>query len=263
MSFFFSTFDNLLKTKNMGIFHFFKKYPKNDNLEWLGMDMHSHLLPSIDDGSPSVATSVSYIKQLNNLGLNKFICTPHIFKEIYPNNKESVTKALIATQKEIKNQKLNLHISAAAEYMMDIDFLEILKTEEILTLPNKYILIEMSYAAKNNNIEQYIFELNAKGYKPILAHPERYNYYHDDFNQYQRFKDMGCLLQLNALSVTGYYGKDVKNIALKLINQKIIDLVGTDLHHQKHLDVLKNFTRNGQFYTIFKSIELQNNNLFC
>jgi protein-tyrosine phosphatase len=146
--------------------------------------------------------------------------------------------------------------------MMDIDFLEILKTEKILTLPNKYILIEMSYAAKNNHIEQYIFDLSIQGYKPILAHPERYNYYHTDFKIYQKFKDLGCLMQLNALSVTGYYGKEVKNVALKLVKENYIDLVGTDLHHQKHLNALKEFTRKGDFYALLGKIDLQNVNLF-
>jgi len=244
------------------MFHFLKKFPKNDNLEWLGVDMHSHLLPGIDDGSPNVETTVNYIKQLAELGLNKFICTPHIFQELYPNTKETIFPALAQTKAQLKAQHINVEIDAAAEYMMDVDFLEILKTEKLLTLPNKYILIEMSYAAKNNQIEQYIFELSAKGYKPIIAHPERYNYYHKNFSQYQRFKDMGCLLQLNALSVTGYYGKEVKNIALKLIKQKYIDLVGTDLHHQKHLDVLTDFTRKGQFSEILSNCSIQNKNLF-
>lgn len=247
----------------MGIFHFFKKYPKNDNLEWLEVDMHSHLLPGIDDGSPNVATSVGYIKQLSELGLNKFICTPHIFKEVYPNNTQTILPVLAQTKAVLKAENVNVEIAAAAEYMMDIDFLEILKTEKLLTLPNNYVLIEMSYAAKNNQIAQYIFELNVKGYKPILAHPERYNYYHASYNEYKRFKDLGCLLQLNILSLAGYYGKEVKTTALKLVKDNLIDLVGTDLHHQKHLDALTNFTRNGQFYSLLRNIDLQNKNLFC
>ncbi len=244
------------------MFHFFKKYPKNYNLEWMGVDIHSHILPGIDDGSPNVETSVSYIKQLSELGLNKFICTPHIFKEVYPNNSKTILTALANTKAELKAQNVKVEIAASAEYMMDIDFLDLLKKNEILAMPNKYILIEMSYAAKNNNIEQYIFELNVKGFKPILAHPERYNYYHTNFNQYKRFKDIGCLFQINALSLTGYYGKDVKTIALKLVKEKLIDLIGTDLHHQKHLDTLCNFTKTGKFSELLRNVELQNVNLF-
>lgn len=244
------------------MFHFFKKFPKQYNLEWMGIDIHSHILPGIDDGSPDVKTSVSYIKQLSELGLNKFICTPHIFKEVYPNNSKTILTALAKTKAELKAQNVKVEIAASAEYMMDIDFLETLKNNEILPMPNKYILIEMSYAAKNNNIEQYIFELNVKGFKPILAHPERYNYYHPNFNQYKRFKDIGCLLQLNALSLTGYYGKEVKTIALKLVKEKLIDLIGTDLHHQKHLDTIANFTKTGKFSDLLRNLELQNVNLF-
>ena len=246
----------------MGLFHFIKKYPKNDNLEWLGVDMHSHLLPGLDDGSPDKLTSVNYIKQLTELGLNQFICTPHIFKELYPNNILTINAALKAVKDELHTQNHAVKVEAAAEYMMDADFLEILKTEEILALPNKYILIEMSYAAKNNNIEQYIFDLNIKGYKPILAHPERYNYYHANFKCYQRFKDLGCMLQLNALSVTGYYGKEVKEIALRLIKENHIDLIGTDAHHQKHLDALKNLTRSGLLFKLFQDKKILNKNLF-
>lgn len=246
----------------MGLFHYLKSFPKNDNLEWLGIDIHSHLLPGIDDGAPNLATSINYIKQLTDLGLHSFICTPHIFKEIYPNNNSSITSALQSVKNELVNHNINVDIAAAAEYMMDTDFLGILKTEVIMTLPNKYILIEMSYAAKNNQIEQYIFELNIKGFKPILAHPERYKYYHNSFKDYQRFKDLGCLLQLNVLSVTGYYGKDVRETALKLIKGNYIDLVGTDLHHQKHLDALTTFTRSGQLSQLLKHKEILNKKLF-
>lgn len=243
--------------------HFFKKFAANDNLEWIDVDMHSHLLPGVDDGSKSIDETMSYITQLNDLGLSQFICTPHIFKEVYPNDKITLNPVYensnIAIEKEFSGKvKFNL----GAEYMMDNDFLSMLKTNDLFTLPNNYLLIEMSYAAKNAHIENYIFDINVKGYKPILAHPERYNYYHASFKDYKRFKDIGCLLQLNLLSLAGYYGKEVKATALRLIKENYIDLIGTDLHHQKHLDAIRDFTRSGKLDKMMGKYPLLNKKIF-
>ncbi len=227
------------------MFSFFKKKNYVDNIEWLGVDMHSHLLPGLDDGSPDVETSISLIKSLNELGFSKFLCTPHIFTELYPNNEETIIPALEQAQIALAKTGVKVELSAAAEYMIDETFKI---SDGLMCLPNKCILIEMSYLNETPNIEQVIFNLQISGYQVILAHPERYNFYHLDHKRFQRFKDMGVLFQLNLLSVTGYYGKEVKKIADYLVERKLYDFAGTDLHHDKHLHALSTSITSGYLY---------------
>lgn len=245
------------------MFGLFKKNTTCKDLKWIGVDIHSHLLPGIDDGSPDAKTSLGYIRALKELGFDKLICTPHIFKEIYPNNEGSITDALTSLKQELQRNSIDIEISAAAEYMLNTDFDDLLKSnEKMMLLPGQHILVEMSYISETPNIEQHIFDLNIKGYKPILAHPERYVFYHKNFAQYRRLKDMGALLQVNILSFTGYYGKEIKAIAEKLLKDNLIDLIGTDLHHQKHLDTLKQFAENGKAYEVLGKYPFKNKELF-
>jgi tyrosine-protein phosphatase YwqE len=131
-----------------------------------------------------------------------------------------------------------------------------------MCLTGKYILIEMSYLNETPNIDQVIFDLQIKGYKVILAHPERYNFYHSKQSRYHRLKDMGCLYQLNLLSVTGYYGKPVKIAAEYLLNKNLYDLVGTDLHHQQHLKVLEQAVISGKLYQQIGNYPFKNKMIF-
>jgi tyrosine-protein phosphatase YwqE len=119
----------------------------------------------------------------------------------------------------------------------------------------------MSYVAPSPFIETAIFRLNVQGYKPILAHPERYGYYHHDFNQYYRLKEMGCIFQVNLLSLSGYYGPIVKKVALRMIKENLISYIGTDLHHHNHVDAIKAFTITKEFYEIMKGVSLLNSSL--
>jgi len=245
------------------MFGLFKKSNTVKNLQWIGVDIHSHLIPGIDDGSPDAKTSMQYIRTLQELGFEKLICTPHIFQEIYPNNQQTIHRALDILKQELSNQNLSIEIGAAAEYMLNTDFNDILKGgESMMVLPGNHILVEMSYISETPNIEQHIFDLNIKGYKPILAHPERYVFYHQNYGQYRRLKDMGALLQVNILSFTGYYGKEIKAIAEKLLKDNLLDLIGTDLHHHKHLGVLKEFVESGKAYQLLGEYPFKNRELF-
>jgi tyrosine-protein phosphatase YwqE len=244
------------------MFSFFKVNPKNTSLDWIGTDMHSHLLPGLDDGSPDLESSIRYVKKLHQLGFQKLICTPHIFKEVYPNDKATISAARELLSGELKKAGISVELEAAAEYMINPDFDPLLKRKELLCLPADHVLIEMSYQVETKNIEQYLFDLNISGYTPVLAHPERYNYYHKDFDRYRRLKDFGCILQLNLLSLTNYYGRGVRDIALRLIKSELIDLVGTDLHHQKHLWELEHFAQSGKAWQHLGKYPLKNGELF-
>ena len=243
-------------------FNFFSKKPTNVTLDWMGVDIHSHILTGIDDVSRNMASSISYIKGLSELGINKFICTPHIFTEVYPNSTDTIVPVLELLRQELVIQHIDVEVNAAAEYMMDLDFLDLLQNDQILCLKGKYVLVEMSYQVETRNIDQFIFDLNIKGYLPVLAHPERYIYYHNNFQQLRRLKEQGCLFQLNLLSLAGYYGKAVKQIALMLLKENMIDVVGSDLHHDKHLEFATKFVKSGDAAKYLGNYPIRNKELF-
>ena len=204
------------------------------------VDIHSHLLPGIDDGAKNLKNSIELIQKMRSYGIKNFITTPHVLGDVYPNSSEDILKKLEEVKRELFNQgPTDIHIRAAAEYMMDEQFVKRLANDDILTLKNKYILVEMSYFNAPFNLFDILFEIQLKGYKPVLAHPERYNFYHNDYETYFKLKKAGCLFQLNLLSLTPQYGSNVQKISLKLLNDNLYDFCGTDTHHLKHLDLIK------------------------
>lgn len=205
----------------------------------LGIDLHSHLIPGIDDGAPDLGTALDLIKGLHALGYTKLYTTPHVMADLYPNSREVILEGLEKVRQGVTAVGIPVEIHAAAEYFLDDQFEDLLEQEQLLTLPGNQVLIEMSFISQPPNLFHYLFRMQTKGYQPILAHPERYLFLKDDFKQYQRLKEYGCRFQLNLLSLTGYYGKPVKINALKLLKNNMIDYLATDLHHAKHLELLQ------------------------
>lgn len=206
----------------------------------LGVDMHSHLLPGIDDGSPDAATSVAYIKKMMELGYRKFITTPHAYPDLYPNTPETIKAAHAVLLQQLQQEGIDVEVRAAAEYFIDDTFADRLKSKEpLLTLHKNFVLVEISFMQPPPDLNEVLFELIVQGYQPVLAHPERYNFYHSKRDIFHRFKDQGCLLQVNLLSLIGYYGKSVQDTAHFLVQEKLVDLIGTDLHHQRHLEAMQ------------------------
>ena len=236
------------------MFSFFKKKISEtdipDHLP-VSTDIHSHILPGIDDGSPDVETSLQLIKGLYNLGIRKSIATPHIIGDMYRNTPETINTALAKIKEACIKEDINMEISAAAEYMLDDYFIELLqKKEPLLTLHKNILLTEISYTSTPENLEEITSNIISQGYKPILAHPERYHFYQNNFEHYFLLKEMGFHLQVNLLSLTGYYGKRALKAAKFILERDLVSLVGTDLHHQQHLNALNNAKNRAifQFY---------------
>lgn len=216
-----------------------KVVPAYPGFSWLVQDIHSHLLPGIDDGSPDISTSLELLRALEQAGIRKFICTPHIIGDMYRNTPETINNALNTLKQAVKKEGLQVELSAAAEYMLDDYFMELLrKKEPLLTLKKNYLLTELSYSAQPDKLEEISFEILTNNYQPLMAHPERYHYYHKNYQMYERLKELGFLLQVNLLSLTGYYGKSVAKAARHIIDNGLADFVGTDLHHGNHLAAL-------------------------
>jgi protein-tyrosine phosphatase len=201
--------------------------------------MHSHLIPGIDDGVKDMDASVRLIRGLMDLGYKKIITTPHVNADVYPNTPAIIGEGQAAVVAELRHQKLDVEFRAAAEYILNDFFTRALHNDEpFLTLKDKLILVELSFAVPAINLKEILFDLQLKGYQPVLAHPERYLYFGANKAWYDQLRDTGCLFQLNLLSLRGYYGKESQQLAEYLIKKKYVDLLGTDMHHEKHLGML-------------------------
>ena len=225
------------------MFNIFKKKQRSDHLTGVfpvTTDIHSHILPGIDDGSPDPETSLQLISGLYALGIRKCIATPHIIGDLYRNTPETINAALLIAKQACIDGGIEMEITAAAEYMLDDYFMELLHQKKpLLTLHNNLLLTEISYTTPPKNLNEMSFSIITEGYRPVLAHPERYFYFHRNFDEYYRLKDLGFHLQVNLLSLTGYYGKTVAAAAKFILKKGLADLVGTDLHHQRHLAALQ------------------------
>ena len=225
------------------MFDFLKRKSNDPVIDTLPIttDIHSHILPGIDDGSPDIATSLQLVQGIYSLGIRKTVATPHIISDLYRNTPATINAALSKLKIACAEAKIDIAIQAAAEYMLDDHFLQLLRdTSPLLTIHKNLILTEQSFATETDNLHRIAFEMITAGYRPIMAHPERYHFYHQNYDAYSRLKDMGFLLQLNLLSLTGYYGKPVARAAKYLMANKLIDIVGTDMHHERHLEMLRN-----------------------
>jgi len=245
------------------MFNLFKSKKGCRDIAWIGTDIHSHLLPGIDDGVNDVGTSVRFIKELLGLGYSQFIVTPHIYDEVHPNTPETINAAHEKLYVAMQAAGLgDVYTHSAAEYMLGEGFTQLLAHGNLKTYPDNYLLIEMPYIAEPMQLEQIIFQISVKGYKPIMAHPERYVFYFNRPEAFHRLKEMGCLLQLNLLSPTGYYGKEVAKAAAYMIKNGLYDVAGTDLHHERHLAKLSKYVQSGQAYKDLGHLGLKNKELF-
>lgn len=207
----------------------------------LKVDMHSHLLPGIDDGSRNIETSLQLIKGLTSLGYTKLITTPHIMWDMYKNTRDGILNKLELLQEAVNKDGIAVEIHAAAEYFLDDHVEELLKTNQpLLTISGNMVLVEFSLAHAPMGLKELLFEMQMKGYQPVIAHPERYIYLANNKEFYDELKEADCLFQLNSLSLAGYYGKSVQELANHLIKKGYYNLIGTDLHHQRHLEALQN-----------------------
>jgi tyrosine-protein phosphatase YwqE len=218
------------------VLHFFKtKSYLKDIIPSNFVDIHSHLLPGIDDGAKTIEETKSLVASLQGFGFEQFITTPHIMQNVWNNTTEIITSKLKATLPLLQDSLQLPKMKAAAEYMMDSYFTENCNSKVLLPLKDNYVLVEMSYLNAPIQLYQIIFDVQIAGYIPILAHPERYNFYHSNYGEFKKLKNSGCLFQLNLLSTVGYYGANVTKTATQLLKDGMIDFVGSDVHHQNHV----------------------------
>ncbi|MFB9865330.1 tyrosine-protein phosphatase [Rufibacter immobilis] len=208
----------------------------------LGADMHSHLLPGLDDGAATLEDSIQMVEALHTLGFRKLCMTPHIMGDFFKNTPVCIREKLQQLEEAIKAHGLPVELSCAAEYYLDEWFVSKLeKGEELLTFggERKFLLIETSYMNEPAHLRQIIFEIQAAGYTPVLAHPERYTYFYGRPEALLSLRETGILFQINLNSIAGYYSKPAKDMTRLLIQRKSVEFLGTDTHSMKHIRVLE------------------------
>lgn len=237
----------------LDIFNFIKKDKAIQELDlsWMGVDMHSHLIPGIDDGSKSMEESLSMIKRLKGYGLRKLITTPHVMSEYYKNSPETILPGLARLKDALLEEKIDIEVEAAAEYYIDEMLMEKLnKGEKLLTIGDNLVLVETGFMSKPLMLKEIFFDMEMHGYKPVLAHPERYQYLIQDKDFLYELMDRDIYFQINLLSLTGFYSKPIKNFAELLIDEGKIRFFGTDCHNHRYLDMLEMLPKSKYFEKI-------------
>ncbi|WP_333875338.1 tyrosine-protein phosphatase [Flavobacterium sp.] len=200
------------------------------------VDIHSHLIPGVDDGAKNIEETLSLLQKMANIGFKNSITTPHIITNIWNNTEADIVKRHQEILPVVQAQTGINQFNVGIEYMLDDHFLKRLAGEKLLTLKDNYILVEMSYLNPPIQLFEIIFEIHLAGYKPILAHPERYLFYHRNTKELDKLKNTGCLFQLNLLATVDYYGTTITKMADKLLHSDYYDFVGSDIHHQNHVN---------------------------
>lgn len=240
------------------MFNFFHKSPAPKPLFPYTTEVHCHILPGIDDGSPDVEHSLPLLRQMREWGIEKVVATPHVTEATFENTPQTVSDACERLRQAPGFDTIGIQLCYSAEYRMDDNFLGILQRNEIMLMPGNHILIENSFLQPFWNIKELIFELQLKGFSPILAHPERYAYYYEDRKAYQELHDQGCEFQVNLLSLAGYYNRPSREAAEWLISKQMVDYLGSDLHHSKHLLYLEKYLSSRDFVKHMREIQPKN-----
>jgi len=231
-----------------------------NDYSFLKTDMHSHLIPGIDDGAKTLEDSINLIKGFVNLGYTKLITTPHVMGDFYKNTSETILNGLEIVRNEIKKQNIPIEIDAAAEYYLDDIFEQKLKNEKLLTFGDNYLLFEVSYINEPSGLLDSIFEIQMKGYKPVLAHPERYPYFFNRNGIFEEIIARGALLQVNINSLSGHYGPGAVKTAEILLSKNMVTFLGSDCHHAGHQNLMREVLKE-KFLTSSFIKNINNNTL--
>ena len=240
----------------LSIFKFGTKTKKD--FSGLGADMHSHLLPGVDDGAGTVDDSMRMIGSLRDMGFDTIYTTPHSIKDIHPNSLETLQDSFQQISGQVQQ---DIHFDYSSEYFLDEHFLQNLEEGRLRPLPGNRLLIEFSMVSSPFDLEQQFFDIQMKGYQIVLAHPERYLFFQRGSGILSRLKDMDVEFQVNALSLGGFYGENAKQAAEKMIKKGWIDFVGTDTHHDKHILALRKIPDLSLYQKLLDQGTLKNSEL--
>lgn len=227
----------------------------------LRTDIHSHLIPGIDDGADTMEQSIEILKEFERLGYKKVITTPHTMSDYYPNTPEIILSGLEKLREAVVSNQINLTVEAASEYNLDADFEKLVEQGELLTFGDNYVLFELPFFQEPPMLNDVIWKMQMKNYQPVLAHVERYTFWFDDWQRIEEIKERNVLFQLNVNSLTGHYGPEVKKIAERLIDNDMVDFLGSDCHNMNHIKLLGSALQFPYLHKVLASSRIKNNKL--
>ncbi len=225
----------------MALFGFLKKDVPTADMSRLQTDIHSHFIPGIDDGAKTITDSLELIMAMESLGYSKLITTPHVMSDSYKNTPEIILDGLHKVKEALDRAGAKIQLDAAAEYYLDFEFENKIKQRNVLTFggDKKYLLWELPFVNPPDNLNETVFHMQTQGYKPVLAHVERYSFWHRDYSKYEELANRGILLQMNINSLTGHYSNETRKAAHWLIDNDMISFLGSDCHHLGHIKLLE------------------------
>ena len=224
-------------------------------------DMHSHLIPGIDDGAPNMEMVLEILGLMSKLGYKKVITTPHIMSDLYVNNATIIRNGEAEVKEAIQKAGIPIEFSAAAEYLIDEGFSKHLEAKELMTMGDNYVLVELPYFSPPPNLKSVLFELQLAGFKVILAHPERYSYWHNHFSTLEDLKDRSVFFQVNIISLSGHYSEKIRKVSQKLIEADMIDFLGSDVHSLQYFNLIEKTRQEPLLQKLLNSGRLKNPSL--
>lgn len=241
-----------IKKTHNHMFGLFKKKEQPAPLLF-STDIHCHIVPGIDDGSPDASTSAELISRMMAWGIRRIIASPHVTMDTFENTPATIAPALKSLKEELTARDIDIDISHSAEYRIDEFFMKQMQEGNIVPLPGNYLLVENSFIQEPWGLDKLLFDLKVKGYRPILAHPERYHYYHGRRQRYTELHSTGTLFQINLLSLAGYYGSSERSMASWLVENGLVDFIGTDLHNHRHADHIERYLASKDYRRLASS----------
>ncbi len=228
------------------------------DLSVLGADMHSHFIPGIDDGSQSLEQSIELLTAMRELGYRKVVTTPHSMADGYRNTPDIILEGLEKVRSEVARIGLDIEVEAAAEYYMDHELEQRVTANEVLTFGDRYLLFELPFISEPQMLLSVVFQMQTQGYRAILAHPERYAFWYNDFSKYERMKERGVYFQLNLVALSGAYGPQARQIAERLIDAGHYEFLGSDCHNMNHVQAIRNTLKRPYLHKLLASGRLLN-----
>jgi protein-tyrosine phosphatase len=203
-------------------------------------DFHSHLVPGVDDGAPDLAASMEMIDALVSLGYQGAVTTPHVMADTYPNTPDTLSAPFAELQQAVAERHPQFELALGAEYFLDAGLLDTIQQGGPLLTPGGRLLFELAFSAPPDPglLQGFIFEAQVRGFQPVLAHIERYPYWHQELHRFQALHEQGVWLQVNAASLAGTYGPEIQGAAETCIDNGWVQLLGTDAHGLRHIDAL-------------------------
>ncbi len=194
------------------------------------IDIHSHLLPNCDDGSPDIETSITQLKLMVGEGLTDLVLTPHYMRNVYHNISSVIDDRYYLLHKGIKENKINVNIYKGAEVYLDYNILDDIKENGFAINDTQYVLVETGMSGFPNDLLKILYDLVRNGFKPILAHPERYSNVSQDLQVAEDLIHRNVYMQINAGSLVGSYGEIAQQTAFELIDNGFAHFMASDNH---------------------------------